>query len=186
VLRWLDEHHPAGYVDWYRFEHPQLGSIELGGWNDIEVWTNPPLHLLRAEVAPHAEFVVHQALASPRLELRHTRVESLGSDTWRVEAGIANTGWLATTVSAWAAKHSLVQPIVAELTGDGIDVVGGPARVQLGQLDGRAAQRFRNRHDGTPDRALAAWTVRAAAGSAVTVTASHARAGTVSTTIELA
>ena len=42
VLRWCDEHNPAGYVEWYPFEHPQLGPIELGGWNDLLTWTNPP------------------------------------------------------------------------------------------------------------------------------------------------
>jgi hypothetical protein len=186
VLRWLDEHHTSGYVDWYPFDHPQLGRVELGGWNDIEVWTNPPPHLLRAEVAAHAEFVVHQAMASPRLEVRHTRAVPLGGGTWRVEVGVANTGWLSTTVSAWAATHDLVQPIVAELTGDGVEVVGGRARLQLGQLDGRAALRFRLRHDGTPDRTLASWTVRAAPGTELTATISHARAGTTTATIVLA
>ncbi|MCB0965840.1 MAG: hypothetical protein KDB37_03305, partial [Ilumatobacter sp.] len=34
VLRWCDANHPGGYVDWYEFDHPQLGAVELGGWND--------------------------------------------------------------------------------------------------------------------------------------------------------
>ena len=33
----------------------------------LGIWTNPPLHLLRDEVTPHADFAVHQALCSPRL-----------------------------------------------------------------------------------------------------------------------
>ena len=37
-----------------------------------------------------------------------------------------------------------------------MEVVGGPARIRLGQLDGRAALRFSHWHDGTPDRVLAA------------------------------
>ena len=76
VLRWCDEHHPTGHVDWYPFDHPQLGPVELGGWDDLNVWHNPPTDLLRAEVAPHAEFAVHQALCSPRLEVRHTSVDA--------------------------------------------------------------------------------------------------------------
>jgi hypothetical protein len=35
----------AGHVDWRPFDHPQLGPVELGGWDDLSVWTNPPLHL---------------------------------------------------------------------------------------------------------------------------------------------
>ena len=39
----------------------------------------------------HAAFAVAQAMASPRLEIRHTQVVDLGGGTWRVEVGVANT-----------------------------------------------------------------------------------------------
>ena len=42
VLRWVEEHAPDQYVDWYPFEHPQLGRVELGGWHHAGIWTNPP------------------------------------------------------------------------------------------------------------------------------------------------
>ena len=183
VLRWCDEHHPDGYVDWYPFEHPQLGPVELGGWNDLTTWTNPPAHLLRDEVAAHADFAVHQALCSPRVEIVHQRATPLGDDTWRVDVGVANTGWLPTQVSALAAKEHLVLPLAVEL--GGATVVDGPARREFGQLDGRAALRFRRGHDGTPDRVLATFVVRAPAGTELTATAAHPRAGRCETAITL-
>ena len=186
VLRWCDENHPDGYVDWTPFDHPQLGPVEIGGWDTLTTWTNPPPHLLRDEVAGHADFAVFQALSSPALEIVHQRIRSLGGDTWRVEIGIANVGWLPTDVSALARSEKLVRPVTAALGGDGVEVVGAAARVQLGQLDGRAASRFAHRNDGTPDRVLAAWTVRAAAGAQVEVTVDHPRCGRVATTVDLA
>jgi hypothetical protein len=185
VLRWVDEHDPAQYVAWYPFEHPQLGPLELGGWHHVGVWTNPPLAMLRDEVTPHATFAVTQAMASPRLEILHSTAVDLGGGTWRIEAGIANTGWLPTHVSARAAKEHLTQPIIAEVSGDDVEVVGGPARIKLGQLEGRAALRFAHWHDGTPDRVLATWVVRAAAGTTVEIVARHERAGQGVTTLEL-
>ena len=184
VLRWCDEHHPDGYVDWYEFEHPQLGPVELGGWNDLTTWTNPPAHLLRDEVAAHADFAVHQALCSPRIEIVHQRVTALGDDAWRVDVGVANTGWLPTQVSALAAKENLVLPLAVEVTGGAV-VVDGPARREFGQLDGRSALRFRNGHDGTPDRVLATFVVHASAGTELTATAAHPRAGRDAITITL-
>ncbi|HEU5151900.1 MAG TPA: M14 family metallopeptidase [Iamia sp.] len=183
VLRWCDEHVPGGYVDWYPFTHPDLGEVELGGWPDVGVWTNPPLDRLKAEVAPHAAFAVAQALAAPSLAIRHTRAVRTGPRTWRVEVGVANTGWLPTDVSARARQADLVRPIVAEVTGEGVAVVGGPARQTLGQLAGRAALRFAGGHDGTPDRALATWLVEADAGTTVDVAAWHPRAGRTGTTV---
>jgi Zinc carboxypeptidase len=179
VLRWVDEHAPDQYVDWYPFDHPQLGPVELGGWHHLGIRTNPPPDRLRDEVAPHAAFAVVQALAAPCLRVRHQRVADLGGGTWRVEVGVANTGWLPTYVSARAQKENQVLPIVAELQGAGATVVGGPARVQLGQLEGRATTRFSRGHDGTPDRVLATWVVRAEPGTTLAVTVSHERAGRV-------
>jgi hypothetical protein len=183
VLRWCDEHAPDQYVPWYPFDHPQLGPIELGGWHRIGIWTNPPLDLLREEVTPHARFAVAQAMASPCLAIPRATAVDLGAGTWRVEAGIANTGWLPTHVSARGAKEELTKPIVAEL--GGAEVIGTPARQLLGQLQGRAAARFRLYHDGTPDRTLATWVVRAPAGTEVTLSAAHERAGRTHVTLVL-
>jgi hypothetical protein len=185
VLRWCDQHHPEGHVDWYQFDHPQLGPIELGGWNWISTWINPPVAMLPDEVAGHAAFAIHQALCSPRLELLHTAVTRLGDGTWRLEAGVANTGWLPSDVSALARKKNLARPSYAAVSGAGIGVVGGVARQQFGHLDGRAALRFGNHNDGTPDRALLSWLLTGEEGSDVTISIVSERAGSVTATVRL-
>ena len=177
VLRWCDANHPDGYVDWYEFDHPQLGPVELGGWNDLTTWTNPPAHLLAAEVAPHADFAIHQALCSPHLVIESVATTAIGDDTWRIDVAVTNTGWLATDVTALARKEHLVQPVTVAV--GGAEVLDGPARRQFGQLEGRAVLRFRKGHDGTPDRLLARFVVRTVDPSQLTVTVTHPRAGTV-------
>lgn len=188
VLRWVDQNVSGGYADWQPFEHPQLGAIEIGGWDDLHVWTNPPPAFLAAEVAGHAEVAIHQALAAPCLEIDHLRTHPLGQadggdQMFRVEAAVANTGWLPTHVSSFARKANLTLPCEATL--EGARIIGGPARIEFGQLDGRAAARFNSGNDGTPDRALLAWTVLAAAGTEVAVTVRHERAGSDTAMAEL-
>ena len=180
VLRWYEARWPGRYhVPWRPFDHPQLGAVEIGGWDDIFAWSNPPPELLAAEVEGHAEFAAHHALAAPCLAVRHVDVAPIGADTWRMSVGIANTGWLPTDVTAWARKHHVVLPLVVEVSGDGVEVLDGPARREFGQLDGQARARFDRslRTDGTPDRVLARFVVRGAAGTVVTVDARHPRAG---------
>lgn len=184
VVRWLDgqpgDAATAGFVDWYPFDHPQLGPVELGGWNHLYSWTNPPLHLLRQEVEAHGAFAVAQALAAPCLEIPHVNVVHLGEELWRVEVGVANSGWLPTHVTERAKKDGRLEPVVVELVGDGtdsdLDIVGGAARQRLGQLDGTLGATF-GRVGG--ERALATWTVRAPAGTTLTAIAAHQRAGRV-------
>ena len=177
VMRWCEANHPAGYVDWYEFDHPQLGRVELGGWDDLTTWVNPPADRLSVEVVGHADFAIHQALCAPSIEIVHTAAVALGADTWRLEVGVANTGFLPTDVSALARKEQLVAAAEVAVSGDGVDVLDGPSRRQVGQLAGRSALRFNHGNDGTPDRALASFVVRAPAGTTVDVTATHPRAG---------
>ncbi len=180
VLRWFDEHHPGAYVDWTEVEHPQLGTIEIGGWDSLRSWSNPPAGRLAEEVAPHADFAVFQALTAPCLAVEQLTAESIGTDVWRITAGIANTGYLPTTVTELAAKRSIVRPVVAdlELPAGATTVEGTATRQLLGQLAGFARARFSGGNDGTPNRAQASWVVRAEPGTTVTVAASHQRAGT--------
>ncbi len=187
MLRWFDEHHPGSYVDWTEFDHPQLGRVEIGGWDQLHTWINPPASRLEAEVEPHADFAVFQALTAPCLTVERVTVTPLGNDTWRIAAGIANTGYLATTVTEWAAKHTLVRDVAADLeVGDEVELhPGTAARVMLGQLAGFGQARFSERNDGAPNRALASWIVTGPAGATVTVTARHQRAGTARAVVSL-
>ena len=71
VLRWNDEKLDGkGYVDWYEFDHPQLGKVELGGWDVMYAWGNVPPHLLEQEIAPHSDWALWHLLISPRLEIK--------------------------------------------------------------------------------------------------------------------
>ena len=184
VYEWALANHPEAYADWVPFEHPQLGPVEIGGWDEVFFWSNAPASRLLAEVKPHAEFAVYQAMCSPRLEVLHTAVTPLGGDAHRVEVGIANTGWLPTYITVKARKDKLVLPLVAELSG--APVVGGAARLELGQLGGRLDHRFSyGKNDGTPERVLASWVVQAAPGTQLTVAITHQRAGSCDVTITL-
>lgn len=66
IAKWIDVNAPGSYVDWYEYDHPQLGKIEIGGPDFIRILSNPPLHMLKNEIAPHADFAIYQALMSPK------------------------------------------------------------------------------------------------------------------------
>ena len=100
MLRWNDDVlGGTGFVDWYPFEHPQLGPVELGGWDFFRTWSNAPAALMEAEVAPHSTWAVAQALALPELAIHDVRVTALGDDTWHVRVVVKNAGWLPTNVT---------------------------------------------------------------------------------------
>ena len=191
LLAWVDDHVPGGYVDWYEYDHPQLGRVELGGWHSELVFRNPPAHLLEAEVEPHTTLALRLALASPQLRHRETVVDRLGDDTWRIRVVVENAGWMTTSVTQRAVDATSVRPMIGRITlPDGASLATGSARLDLGQLAGRALKQnavraFSGSSDATADRAVAEWVVRGAEGTTCRVEIVHDRAGVVRTEIEL-
>lgn len=192
LLEWSDQHTAGrGFVDWYPFNHPQLGEVELGGWNLVDTWYNPPMDLLEAEVAPHTEWVIYLALAAPQLEVIRATAEPVADAMFRIQVVVANIGWLPTQVTEKALRRSIVAGVVAELAlPEGTQLVTGYQLVtDLGQLAGRSqaltSTTWWGGDIGAPDRALVEWVVQAASKTTVSVTARHPRAGTVHTDIFL-
>jgi len=191
LLAWVDDNVPGGYVDWYEFDHPQLGRVELGGWHSELVFRNPPPHLLEAEVEPHSKLALRIALSSPLLRHRDTLVDELGDGAWRVRVVVENAGWMKTAVTDRAVAAGYVQPMVARIgLPDGVELATGTERIELGQLAGRALMQnavrsFATGSDGTADRGVAEWIVRAPAGTVCPVEVVHDRAGTIRVDVAL-
>jgi murein tripeptide amidase MpaA len=172
-----------GYVEWYPFDHPQLGALELGGWDLVRFWFNPPLSRLEEEITPHADFALYLALSSPRLEVRSFESEPVGEGAHRLRLVLENRGWLPTAVTQKALERKAVRAIEVQLElPQGAKVVTGKERQEAGQLEGRVERRspyFWNTDLSTSDLTKVDWVVEAAAGSRVGVVARHERAGTV-------
>lgn len=192
MLRWNDEQLGGkGFVAWRAFNHPQLGAVEIGGWDMIGYWYNIPFDRLEREVAPHSDWLIYLGLASPRLGVRALAAEPVSQDLWRVRVVVENTGWLPTYGSQQALDQNVVGTVVADLAlPSGARLVQGELRASLGQLEGRSGQRstatWWGYTPGTPDRAVTEWLVAAPAGTALSVTVSHERAGTVRSRLVLA
>ncbi len=191
LLAWVDDNVPGGYVDWYEYDHPQLGRVELGGWHSELVFRNPPPQLLEAEIRPHSRLAVRIALSSPLLRHRETIVDRVDDETWRVRVVVENAGWMTTSVTQRALDSGYVQPLVARITlPSGASLATGTDRLDLGQLAGRALKQnavrsFASGSDGTGDRTVAEWIVRAPAGTECPVEVVHDRAGTIRVTVTL-
>jgi hypothetical protein len=156
----------------------------------INYWYNPPFELLEREVAPHSEWLVFHALASPLLEVRRLSAEAVGPDTYRVRLVIQNSGWLPTYISKQALEGYLVRPIVVELAlPEPARLLAGGATMEVGQLEGRIAARssanWWSYEPATSDLATVEWLVESPRGTVVKITVRHARAGTVRAEIAL-
>ena len=189
LLKWNDEVlQGRGYVDWYVYRHPQLGNVELGGWDSMNMWTNPPLEFLEKEISPFPDWIVWHALISPRLVLWETKVSSLGADSYRIRLVIQNEGWLPTYVTKKALERKLTRGIIVEITlPKGASLQSGKEREELGELEGRAYKTVvpDEAEESTNERVKVEWVVKAKKGTKIKLVAKHERAGTVKAEVVL-
>ncbi len=193
LLAWADAHaatiqKPPAYVDWATMMHPQLGEVEVGGWNNIWFFRNPPGDLLEAECVKNTRFSVRAALCAPRVGFALVLVEPLGADLHRVTVVVENAGYLPTNVTRQAMLMHVAPPVTVSLAVAGGTLELNDAVQTLGHLAGRSERRtaYSPWADewGTP-RKQAQWLVRGGAETVLTLTAGTPRAGTVTTTITL-
>jgi len=213
MLHWSDEKLGGkGHIDWYPFEHPQLGPVELGGWDSIYAFRNPPPDFLEAEVSPLGDWVIWQSLCSPKLELREVRMESPSlvfeerkneggvgvgdSPVRRIRFAVQNTGWLPTYVTKLGESKKLCRGVIGEIEQIGEStggagsrepewLISGKLRQEKGQLVGWnhvSASGFGWHADPTDDVALFEWVVRPGRYRLI---ARHDRAGVVRQEIEV-
>jgi murein tripeptide amidase MpaA len=193
LLKWSDEQCAGlAYADWRPFMHPQLGPVEIGGWDKMNFWRNPPPALREREVARFPAWLTQIALSLPKLEPLRTEVRALGPDTWRVRFAVANSGWLPAYVSRRALERKTVRGLMFEIhlpDSPEVSLVNGKHRHEGPQLEGHAPKNsqlaFLPSREITADRAFAEWVVRAPKGTRVGLSAQADRAGTVRSEVTL-
>ena len=192
LYRWSEEklgglaHRP-----WRAFDHPQLGRVEIGGWDRFNAFGNPPLPLLEKELQRFPRWLLWQALISPKLELVHAGAKASGGDTWTVTLVLQNTGWLPSYVSKRALARKVVRGLVVHVgVPEGATLASGKVREEFGQLEGRAYKHtgvsFWPDYNITDDRMKLEWVVQGRRGQVIELEARHERAGTVRASVTLA
>lgn len=137
-LRWADEHSPEAFTDWQPFEHPQLGPIDIGGWDPYYIHRNPPAKFIEKVAHPNCHFTLRHALASPQIQIRNLSADHLDAGFYRVRAVVENLGYMPTNLTTRALEIDIATPPLIELElGEHTELLMGQPKVHLGHLAGR-------------------------------------------------
>ena len=193
LLNWSDSALLGkGYIDWYPYQHPQLGEVELGGWDCLYSYWNPPAHLLEKELRRFPEWLLWHAQILPELCITHHQVDQLTPGVYKIIVVIQNISWLPSYVTKQSLTKNLTSGVVATLESNlEIQVVQGKLRQYLGELEGRSNKNsspfaWAGYNADPHDNAVTAeWTIRANNSTTLGVVVSHDKAGTCRLIIEL-
>jgi hypothetical protein len=170
-LRWLDENMGGKYFKpWTMFNHPQLGEVEIGGFNPKYFRQNPPPEILEEWAAKEARFNLLLARSLPQVRVVSLEAKPVKKEpgVYEVVAVVTNDGFLPTALEM-AKRVKIVRPdmTVLRLTGQGVELAKDVrARQEVGSL--RSGERKEVR-----------WKVRVKAGDVAEaeVTISSTRGG---------
>jgi murein tripeptide amidase MpaA len=189
ILHWVDEHaEEDAYLDWYLFEHPQLGEVELGGFNQMYTWRNPPPAYMGEEAARNLPFVLSLADMLPRLTLHTLGIKEISENNFRINLVVENTGFLPTYTSMQGKKRKAIRPVRAEieLPREAL-LINGKRRVELGHLEGRSNKMDVSIYSTTPtdNRGRVEWVVKASPGTVIQIKVTSERAGGITKHVSL-
>lgn len=138
ALAAFDRDHNTGrlFGAWKKVPHPQLGEVEVNGFDPrVGIW-NPPYERLAETCAGQSAAFLRVAALVPRLTLDVVRQERQGDHT-RIDVRVANHGYLATHGLPSAKALPLSEPLRFSACGEGVAVLAPTeAIVELGHLDG--------------------------------------------------
>jgi hypothetical protein len=176
LARWDREHNEGRiYRPWTPLRHPQLGDVEVGGFDPRFGLWNPPPESIREICEKQSSAFMRVAALAPQIVVKLEKPVALGPETWRCEVIVENHGYLPTYVleSAKTLPHN--EELWAEIeTTPSLRVESEP-RVRIGHLEGwgkglngpASAMHFPRSRSGT--RASAAFVVRGSGRAAIRV-----------------
>ncbi|MCL2548089.1 MAG: M14 family metallopeptidase [Symbiobacteriaceae bacterium] len=165
VFAWHDQESLDGFLAWESYEHPQLGTVEIGGWKSKYTFQNPPPQFLPELCEKNMRFTNMQAKAMAFLAIRKVKVEKLTDGLYKITCGIVNGGYLNSAGTTLATRIRVTKPVEATLCGEGVTIAQGKAKLDLGHLSGRSEKK-------------AEWLIQGNPGSEVTISVCGERAGT--------
>ncbi len=181
-VQWIDkENDGEGIMPWTKFNHPQLGEVEIGGIDYKRVVQNPPPKFLRQELEKHTRFMLRQVKTLPHIVFDKIEKTQLADGLWKIEAYVMNTGFLPTYVFKEGLKLKTMRPL--KVTLEGGEIMIGKKEEEIGQLEGFSGIRGYNSglgassYETAPVEKKVTWVVKADKGTELRIQIEGARIG---------
>ena len=122
---------------WRKVPHPQLGEVEVGGFDARVGISNPPYEKLAQTCAAQSAAFLRVAALLPQVRLECLGREPVGPEHTRLQLRVVNQGYLGTLGLASARPLAHAEPLRLTVSGDGLSVES-PAQsvIEIGHLAG--------------------------------------------------
>ena len=139
LVKWNDTQLDGKYfVKWQSFNHPQLGSVEIGGLNSRFIRQNPPPPFIKGEIELYLPWMLWLAEVSPRVIIKESKINSVEKGkVVSLSITVQNDGYLPTNISKRAIEAKFAVPVRSLISLTDAQLIEGSLREDLGHLEGR-------------------------------------------------
>ena len=134
MIKFSEENDLDAFKPWTKIDHPQFGEVEVGGFNHKFLLQNCPCKFLKEEVEKATKFSLRYLLALPKLYIEDTTVTKLATNIYKVEAVVANDGYMPTYLSNEAKKLKKDESI--KVTIENCKVLSKDKTIEIDSLGG--------------------------------------------------
>ncbi len=137
-MAWLEYNDNArdgsGFIEWEKFNHPQLGNVEIGGW--VPYFKSvPPTNIIDERVQQQVAFLAELATKLPKVSISDPVVTELSSNIWEIKVPVTNNGWLPFG-TAMAERNKRARPYIVRINIPNDRLVTGQKIRRIWSIDG--------------------------------------------------
>ena len=137
LLQWNDQELCGeGFFAWQPFLHPQLGPVEIGGWDPKFALQNPPPHLLKQECHKNSLWAIKHAETLPELEISDHKVTVISDGIYKVQVSVQNVGYLPTHITNKGKQVARLEQDQLSIITPEATVLSGERNIKIGFLQG--------------------------------------------------
>lgn len=190
-LAWIDEHiGKDAFKPWTAFEHPQLGEVEIGGYDIKYLMQNPPVSYLQEEMEKCTRFTLRQVKTLPKIEIGEVQVRLLEEGFYEIEAEVGNWRYFPTNMTQEAKELRILEEDRVSLSGEEIEFLAGKPTKGIGFLPGMSGIHAANLFGEfvtmkQPLSRRLCWKIRGKKGTALTIRVRSVRSGAASKEVVL-
>ncbi len=144
-LAWIDKQNDGkGFIAWTKYQHPQLGEVEIGGFQPY-FRINPPADQIPDLVEKHAIFALYLASQFAEIGMDDPQVKRLSSRLFELKIKLHNRG-IFPYATAMGERSTNIPPIRLQMTmedADAMKLFGGNTRIDLPSLAAGGEREFK-------------------------------------------
>jgi len=140
LLAWSEKEWDGnGFVEWEKFQHPDLGEVEIGGFVPY-LETTPKPKYIDSLLAVQLPWLLQLTNKMPEISIAEEELTDLGSGVYKLELFIENNGTLSYPI-AMGQRNSQPAPLIVVLDGD-FEILEGLKRTPLGSIGGNQVRKL--------------------------------------------